>query len=190
MCVCNCVQVEDLPAIVLSPAQYYNYTQPRGNFIPTSLAAAAAADDAAAADRSATVSWWSRDAGARRLLGTFRLASGVAATCVLRSPFNSSFDAAAPRLRAMNYSGADSPAAHLLQRYFEPGCESVFVRGLPMTNFVPPAAVIVDDAAAAANQSASPDSAGKSRDSTEVYIHGLEAWHSLWSEVQTCIWPS
>jgi len=31
------LQVQDLPAIVLSPAQYYNYTQPRGNFIPTSL---------------------------------------------------------------------------------------------------------------------------------------------------------
>lgn len=27
-------KVEDLPPLVLSPSQYYNYTQPEGNVIP------------------------------------------------------------------------------------------------------------------------------------------------------------
>ena len=45
MCVCVCVCVRsllitpsllpgDLPPLILSPSQYHNYTQPRGNFIP------------------------------------------------------------------------------------------------------------------------------------------------------------
>ena len=128
------LQVQDLPAIVLSPAQYYNYTQPRGNFIPTSLA-----DHDELSSKAASMSWWSKDADAKRILGTFHLASGVAATCVLKSPFNSSFDA--DRLRTLNFT---SRSQQLLEKYFEAGCESVFVKGLPMMNFVPPAAVIID----------------------------------------------
>ena len=127
------MQVQDLPAIVLSPAQYYNYTQPRGNFIPTSLS-----DDNNSSTTSPTVSWWSKDANSKQILGTFHLASGVAATCVLKSPFNSSFDA--DRLRTLNFT---SHSQQLLEKYFEAGCESVFVKGLPMMNFVPPAPVII-----------------------------------------------
>jgi len=41
----------------------------------------------------------------------------------------------------MNFT---SRSQQLLERYFEPGCESVFVKGLPMRNFVPPTSVIVD----------------------------------------------
>lgn len=29
-----CIRPGDLPPLVLSPSQYHNYTQPRGNFIP------------------------------------------------------------------------------------------------------------------------------------------------------------
>jgi len=127
------LQVQDLPAVVLSPAQYYNYTQPRGNFIPTSLVE----DDNSPAE--STMSWWSKDASSKQILGTFHLASGVGATCVLKSPFNSSFDA--DRLRTLNFT---SRSQRLLEKYFEAGCESVFVKGLPMMNFVPPAPVIID----------------------------------------------
>lgn len=31
---CPCAPPGDLPPLVLSPSQYHNYTQPRGNFIP------------------------------------------------------------------------------------------------------------------------------------------------------------
>jgi len=138
---------------VLSPAQYYNYTQPRGNFIPTSLQQTINDDDDVDS-HSATMSWWSKDADARRVLDTFHLASGVAATCVLKSPYNSSFDA--DRLRTLNFTSRRSQQL-LLERYFEPGCESVFVKGLPMMNFVPPAPVIIDTSTN--NNSAPSDSA-------------------------------
>jgi len=85
------------------------------------------------------MSSWSKDADAKQVLGTFHLASGVAATCVLKSPFNSLFDA--DRLRSLNFT---SRSQQLLERYFEPDCESVFVKGLPMMNFVPPAPVFID----------------------------------------------
>lgn len=116
-------QVQDLPAKVLSPAQYYNYTQPRGNFIPYALA-----------QKSPTFSpSWSSDAAAEQLIKTFHLPSGVAATCILRSPFNSSFDA--DILKNINSTYRNF---NLLNRYFVPACESVFVGGLPLQNFVPP----------------------------------------------------
>ena len=87
-----------------------------------------------------------------QVLGTFRLASGVSATCVLKFPFNSSFDA--DRLRSLNFT---SRSQRLLERYFEAGCESVFVKGLPMMNFVPPAPVIIET-----TNTSSPLSSGKS----------------------------
>jgi len=98
------------------------------------------------------MSWWSEDADAKRILATFHLASGVAATCVLKSPFNSSFDA--DRLRTLNFTRSSQ---QLLEKYFEAGCESVFVKGLPMRNFVPPAAVIID-----VTNKSSPLASGKS----------------------------
>lgn len=77
-------QVQDQPPIVISPAQYYNYTQPRGNFIPYTNVNT----------KKPEVPSWSKDASPSKLIATFRLPSGVAATCVLKSPFNSSFDEA------------------------------------------------------------------------------------------------
>lgn len=142
--------MQDLPPVVLSPAQYYNYTQPRGNFIPTSLADR----DKSQSHPKSTISLWSKDANAQQVLATFHLASGVAATCVLKSPFNSSFDA--DRLRTLNFT---SQSQQLLEKYFEAGCESVFVKGLPMMNFVPPAPVIIDTN----TNNSLPIAAGKSR---------------------------
>jgi len=69
------------------------------------------------------------------------MASGVAATCVLKSPFNSSFDA--DRLRMINSSSSEQLV--LLERYYQAGCESVFVNGLPLMNFVPPSATVIVD---------------------------------------------
>ena len=69
-----------MPPIVLSPAQYYNYTQPRGNLIPY------------ANDETEPTPPWSHDASAAELIQTFRLPCGMAATCLLKTPFNSSFD--------------------------------------------------------------------------------------------------
>jgi len=119
-------QVQDLPAIVLSPAQYYNYTQPRGNFIPVSVVP------------KSSDSSWSKDASASEIAATFHLASGISSTCVLKSPFNSSFDADV--LRAVNFT---SQSQRLLEMYFNSGCGSVFVKGISMMNFVPPATVVI-----------------------------------------------
>lgn len=127
-------QVQDLPAMELSSAQYYNYTQPRGNFIPMT--------DATKPDQS-TEGTWSKDATPSDISATFRLASGVGAICMLKSPFNSSFDA--DILRAVNFT---SQSQRLLEKYFEAGCGSVFVKGLPMMNFVPPAPVIIQPSSA------------------------------------------
>jgi len=167
-------QVQDLPAIVLSPAQYYNYTQPRGNFIPTSLA-----DHEKSSSRpraKSTMSWWSKDADSKRILDTFHLASGVAATCVLKSPFNSSFDA--DRLRTMNFT---TRSQQLLEKYYEAGCESVFVKGLAMMNFVPPAPVIIDTA-----NNSLPFASGKSF--YQPYHHCYQCYYHPWNNVLMFLW--
>ena len=115
-------QAKDLPPIVLSPAQYFNLTQPTGNYIPFSDLKLYSFNRK-----------WTKDAMPPKLIETLHYASGVAATCVLRSPFNSSFDAAL--LRQVNFT---HQSYDLLSKYFEPSCESVFVRGLRLENFVPP----------------------------------------------------
>ena len=116
-------QVSNPPPLVLSPAMYFNYTQPRGNFIPYSNMA-----------ENPEMPKWSQDAGPSEIIQTFRMASGVSATCVLKTPFNSSFDEAI--LKQLNFTYRNF---ELLDRYFEQSCESVFQKGLPLENFVPPA---------------------------------------------------
>nr|XP_042904131.1 ATP-binding cassette sub-family A member 2 isoform X3 [Parasteatoda tepidariorum] len=112
-------KVEDLPPLTLSPSQYYNYTQPQGNVIPFCRNRLDITND----ER------WSEDANSEHIYATLYMPSGVGATCVLKSPFNNSFDA------RMNFSARNYD---LLSAYFEPSCESVFVPGLPLDNFVPP----------------------------------------------------
>lgn len=111
--------IEDLPPIFLSPSQYYNYTQPDGNVIPY-----------ANHNQDELYHKWSKDALSNDLVRTLHMPSGVGATCVLKSPFNNSFDSHKLNFSVRNFE--------LLSAFFEPMCQSVFVPGLPLENFVPP----------------------------------------------------
>lgn len=71
---------------------------------------------------------WSKDADSSSILATLFMPAGIGATCVFKSP-NNSFD------QKMNFSARNYD---LLSAFFEPSCESVFVPGLPLDNFVPP----------------------------------------------------
>ncbi|XP_069039700.1 ATP-binding cassette sub-family A member 2 [Lepisosteus oculatus] len=115
-------EIGDLPPLILSPSQYHNYTQPRGNFIPY-----------ANEDRAEYRNKLSPDAGPQQIVNTLRLPSGVGATCVLKTPFNSTLDQLA---QTLNPSANDSKT--LAARYFDPMCLDSFTQGVPLSNFVPP----------------------------------------------------
>lgn len=115
-------QIQDLPPIVLSPAQYYNYTQPSGNKIPYWVNVADQPPKS-----------WSGDSGPQELAKTFHMPSGVGATCVLKSPWNNSED-----LDHWNWNNFTHRVFDPFREYFEPACQSVFVNGVPLSNFVPP----------------------------------------------------
>ena len=112
---------------------------------------------------------WCTDARADALVRTFSQPSGLGATCVLRSAFNSSFDYDV--IGVSDVTGRLSVTGHqdtrdvttrqgfgdvmghqsnstrrrdvrLVRRYFEAACESVFVGSLPLANFVPPSALL------------------------------------------------
>ncbi|XP_064210505.1 ATP-binding cassette sub-family A member 2 isoform X1 [Anguilla rostrata] len=115
-------EIGDLPPLILSPSQYHNYTQPRGNFIPY-----------ANEDRAQYRSKLSPDASPQKIVNTLRLPSGVGATCVLKTPFNSTLDQLA---QTLNPSANDSKT--LAARYFDSMCLDSFTQGVPLSNFVPP----------------------------------------------------
>ncbi|XP_036983617.2 ATP-binding cassette sub-family A member 2 isoform X2 [Artibeus jamaicensis] len=112
-------EIGDLPPLVLSPSQYHNYTQPRGNFIPY-----------ANEERQEYRFQLSPDASPQQLVSTFRLPSGVGATCVLKSPTNGSLGS------TLNLSSGESRL--LAARFFDSMCLESFTQGLPLSNFVPP----------------------------------------------------
>ncbi|XP_045702003.1 ATP-binding cassette sub-family A member 2 isoform X3 [Phyllostomus hastatus] len=112
-------EIGDLPPLVLSPSQYHNYTQPRGNFIPY-----------ANEERPEYRFQLSPDASPQQLVSTFRLPSGVGATCVLKSPANGSLGS------TLNLSSGESRL--LAARFFDSMCLESFTQGLPLSNFVPP----------------------------------------------------
>ncbi|KAM7094065.1 ATP-binding cassette sub-family A member 2 isoform 2-T2 [Molossus nigricans] len=112
-------EIGDLPPLVLSPSQYHNYTQPRGNFIPY-----------ANEERREYRFQLSPDASPQQLVSTFRLPSGVGATCVLKSPANGSLGS------TLNLSSGESRL--LAARFFDSMCLESFTQGLPLSNFVPP----------------------------------------------------
>ncbi|XP_010890734.2 ATP-binding cassette sub-family A member 2 isoform X2 [Esox lucius] len=114
--------IGDLPPLILSPSQYHNYTQPRGNFIPY-----------ANEDRQEYRSKLSPDASPQKIANTLRLPSGVGATCVLKTPFNSTLDQLA---QTLNPSANNSKT--LAARYFDSMCLDSFTQGVPLSNFVPP----------------------------------------------------
>ncbi|XP_053182105.1 ATP-binding cassette sub-family A member 2 isoform X5 [Scomber japonicus] len=115
-------EIGDLPPLILSPSQYHNYTQPRGNFIPY-----------ANEDRPQYRSKLSPDASPQKIINTLRLPSGVGATCVLKTPFNSTLDQLA---QTLNPSANNSKT--LAARYFDSMCLDSFTQGVPLSNFVPP----------------------------------------------------
>ena len=68
--------------------------------------------------------------------------SGVGATCVLKSPYyNSSIDRDMSIFRNLNVSHR---TLQLLAKYYEDGCERVFVNGIQLDNYVPSVDVISD----------------------------------------------
>ncbi|XP_071097331.1 ATP-binding cassette sub-family A member 2-like isoform X1 [Haliotis cracherodii] len=118
--------VDDLPPLVLSPSQYFNVTQPKGNFIPFT--------NERMIRRSEIPS---QDADAEKLIRTLFLPSGVGATCVLQKPFNSSFDV--DMLKRLNYT---QKTYELLSRYYEPECRRVFAPGIHLDSYIPPEAPV------------------------------------------------
>lgn len=57
----------------------------------------------------------------------------MGATCVLKTPFNSTLDQLA---QTLNPNANDSKT--LAARYFDPMCLDSFTQGVPLSNFVPP----------------------------------------------------
>lgn len=73
------------------------------------------------------------DASPQKIMNTLRLPSGVGATCVLKTPFNSTLDQLA---QTLNPSANNSKT--LAARYFDSMCLDSFTQGVPLSNFVPP----------------------------------------------------
>uniref|UniRef100_A0A8C3QEA5 ATP-binding cassette sub-family A member 2 n=1 Tax=Geospiza parvula TaxID=87175 RepID=A0A8C3QEA5_GEOPR len=113
-------EIGDLPPLILSPSQYHNYTQPKGNFIPY-------------ANEERREYRLSPDASPQQLVNTFHLPSGVGATCVLKTPFNNTLD---QPMQTLNLNSNESKM--LAAKYFDAMCIDSFTQGLPLSNFVPP----------------------------------------------------
>uniref|UniRef100_A0A493TAT5 ATP-binding cassette sub-family A member 2 n=1 Tax=Anas platyrhynchos platyrhynchos TaxID=8840 RepID=A0A493TAT5_ANAPP len=112
----------DLPPLILSPSQYHNYTQPKGNFIPY-----------ANEERREYRIRLSPDASPQQLVNTFHLPSGIGATCVLKTAFNNTLD---QPMQTLNLNSNESKM--LAAKYFDAMCIDSFTQGLPLSNFVPP----------------------------------------------------
>uniref|UniRef100_A0A8C3V0I9 ATP-binding cassette sub-family A member 2 n=1 Tax=Catharus ustulatus TaxID=91951 RepID=A0A8C3V0I9_CATUS len=115
-------EIGDLPPLILSPSQYHNYTQPKGNFIPY-----------ANEERHEYRIRLSPDASPQQLVNTFHLPSGVGATCVLKTPFNNTLD---QPVQTLNLNSNETKM--LAAKYFDAMCIDSFTQGLPLSNFVPP----------------------------------------------------
>ncbi|ESP00897.1 hypothetical protein LOTGIDRAFT_81234, partial [Lottia gigantea] len=115
--------VDDAPPIVLNPSQYYNLTQPHGNYIPFT-------------NERFYGQAKSLDAGPEKLLKTLHYPAGIGSTCVLRSAFNSSFDTDISPSGSRR-SDFDSQTFELLSRYYNKECEQVFKSGLHLNSYVP-----------------------------------------------------
>ncbi|KAM4661795.1 ATP-binding cassette sub-family A member 2 [Discoglossus pictus] len=115
-------EIGDLPPLILSPSQYHNYTQPKGNFVPF-------ANEEQPEYRIKKFP----DAGPQMLVNTFYLPSGIGATCVLKTAFNSTLD---HLVQTLNLNSNESKM--LAAQYFDAMCVDSFTQGLPLSNFVPP----------------------------------------------------
>ncbi|XP_044162592.1 ATP-binding cassette sub-family A member 2 isoform X1 [Bufo gargarizans] len=114
-------EIGDLPPLILSPSQYHNYTQPRGNFVPY-----------ANEEQPEYRLKLSPDASPQMLVSTFYLPSGIGATCVLKTAFNSTLD---QLVQSLNLNSNESKM--LAAQYFDAMCVDSFTQGLPLSNFVP-----------------------------------------------------
>lgn len=119
---------DDMPPMELSPLQFLELTQPRGNYIPFSNVF-----------MSKSSQMYRHDANPKQLINTFQLPSGVAATCLLKSPFNSSFDS--DILKSFNIS---KQTFELLSKYYASGCERAFSPGTQLKNYVPRASTVAN----------------------------------------------
>ncbi|XP_021369630.1 ATP-binding cassette sub-family A member 2-like isoform X2 [Mizuhopecten yessoensis] len=119
-------KVKDPPPIELSPSQYFNVTQPKGNYIPYT-------------NENPRITNYSDslDAGPLELMQTFHLASGVGATCVLKSTHDRTFGFHNPS----NITG-NQKQFELLYRYYETQCGKVFVSGIHIKSYVPRVQII------------------------------------------------
>ncbi|CAJ0940457.1 unnamed protein product [Ranitomeya imitator] len=115
-------EIGDLPPLILSPSQYHNYTQPKGNFVPY-----------ANEEQPEYRLKLSPDASPQMLVNTFYLPSGIGATCVLKTAFNSTLD---QLVQSLNLNSNESKM--LAAQYFDAMCVDSFTQGLPLSNFVPP----------------------------------------------------
>ncbi|KAG9470406.1 hypothetical protein GDO78_017820 [Eleutherodactylus coqui] len=115
-------EIGDLPPLILSPSQYHNYTQPKGNFVPY-----------ANEEQPEYRLKLSPDASPQTLVNTFYLPSGIGATCVLKTAFNSTLD---QLVQSLNLNSNESKM--LAAQYFDAMCVDSFTQGLPLSNFVPP----------------------------------------------------
>uniref|UniRef100_A0A914W7B2 ABC transporter domain-containing protein n=1 Tax=Plectus sambesii TaxID=2011161 RepID=A0A914W7B2_9BILA len=120
-----------LPRMEMSPSQYYNFTQPKGNVIAY-----------ANHEHEDTIKRKRNDptyVSGSSIAKTMYNPAGVGATCLLRYANESLVPT-----DAMNMTDRDWVRETLLDRYFIPTCRRVFVEGLQLVNFVPPTYVFED----------------------------------------------
>ena len=122
----------DAPAIVLDTSQFYNLTQPMGNFIPFAIENNQESNDS-------DTSLDHHDAGPQELANTFQLASGIGSKCILKSAHNSSFD-----FDVMKNDNMSRREMHLLLKYYTSRCSDVFVSGIHLNHYVPQVQVLME----------------------------------------------
>ena len=113
--------VNDLPPLVLDPTQYFDITQPRGNFIPFF-------------NRRSTgnSNYTTTDASASEIIQTFRLLSGIGSKCILKTPFNNTFDIDAAMKLFKNPQNVE-----LFSKYFNEECRRVYNTDLILNISIP-----------------------------------------------------
>ncbi|XP_071948273.1 ATP-binding cassette sub-family A member 2-like [Antedon mediterranea] len=114
----------DLPPLILTPSQYHPLTNPRGNFIPH-------ANEALNSHQKEKIHRSKYgDAMPSQLVDTLKMPSGVGATCVVKTPFNSTLD---KKLKSLNYSSS----LNLMDTYYDLMCRRSFKKPHALKNYVP-----------------------------------------------------
>ncbi|XP_074655833.1 ATP-binding cassette sub-family A member 2-like [Tubulanus polymorphus] len=119
---------QDLPPLVMSPAQYYNYTQRDSNIIPY------------ATDQRQQRKIKTEDAQPGAVIDSL-LNYGISATCILKTPFQNPFDSL-PQVMNQLERLDNQQKWDFLSAYFNPGCRDVFVQGFHLSSYMPPSYII------------------------------------------------